>query len=210
MGSIDPNNSYLFPLNVGDSFGGVYTSTIDYSEILISVECDSTYRLVVNFSSNGTDFGISQEFDNNLVNISAKTYSLKPLLRYYQVNLINTDINNQTYLRLESLLKNVGVNVGESNVANQQIFNDSTGINGVSDTISSSLITSNYTFFGNVDGATDLVVQCSADSTNFYDTQYVYTSSGAGNFGFNVVLCAEYLRLKSTNDVNCVCFVNSG
>lgn len=210
MGSINLDNTYLFPLNAGDSFTGNYSSCIDADEILISVECDSTYSLTVNFSSNGSDFGIDKNFVNNIVSANANTYSIKPELRYIQVVLINTDINNQTYLRLNTIFKSTATEVERGNVNHYQIFDGSlTGINGTSLTIPSSLYNSNYTFYGNVGGATDLVVQISGDGTNFFDTQYIYTSSGSGNFGFNTVLSAEYVRLKSTNDVATVAFANS-
>lgn len=210
MGSIDQNNTYLFPLNSGDSFTGTYSSCINIDEILISVECDSTYRLVVNFSSNGSDFGISKSFDSNVISANANTYSIKPELRYIEVVLINTDIINQTYLRLNTIFKNVGTEVERGNVNNYQIFNgSSTGVNGTSDSITSSLYNSNYTFYGSLGGATDLVVQISGDDAHWYDTQYTYTSSSGGDFGFNVVLSAEYVRLKSTNDVVVLAFANS-
>jgi len=209
MGSIDIANSYLFPLNSADSFSGVYTSNINFNEILISVETDTTFSLTVNFSSNGTDFGLERNFVENVPASSAFTYSVKPYLRYYQITLTNTSLSNQTYLRLETIQKTNGVDVGRGNINSYLIFEGSTGINGVSNVANSSLVSNNYTFYGNVDGATDLTVQITPDGSNFYDTQYVYTSSGSGNFGFNVVLSAENVRIKSSNDVNCVCYVNS-
>lgn len=210
MGSINTDNTYLFPLDAGDSFTGNYSSCIDADEILISVECDSTYSLTVNFSSNGSDFGIAKNFVNNVISANASTYSIKPELRYIQVVLINTDINNQTYLRLNTIFKNVGTEVERGNVNNLLLFNGtSTGANGTSATITSSLYNSNYTFYGNVNAATDLVVQISGDGSHWYDTQYTYTSSGSGDFGFNTVLSAEYVRLKSTNDVVALAYANS-
>lgn len=210
MGSINQDNTYLFPLNSGDSFTGNYTSCIDADEILISVECDSKYSLTVNFSSNGSDFGIDKNFVNNIVSANANTYSIKPELRYIQVVLINTDTINQTYLRLNTIFKSTGTEVERGNVNHYQIFDGTaTGVNGTSLTIPSSLYNSNYTFYGNVGGATDLTVQVSGDGTNFFDTQYSYTSSGSGNYGFNVVLSAEYVRLKSSANVNVVAFANS-
>jgi|LakMenEpi03Aug12_release.lakeMendotaPanAssembly.Ray.scaffolds.fasta_scaffold12271_4 hypothetical protein len=209
MGAIDPANSYLFPLDSADSFSGAYTSNINFNEILISVETDTTFSLTVNFSSNGTDFGLERNFEVTVPSSTAFTYSIKPYLRYYQITLTNTSLSNQTYLRLETIQKSNGVNVGRGNINSYIIFDGSTGAGGVSQVANSSLVSNNYTFYGNVDGATNLTVQITPDGTNFYDSQYVYTSSGSGNFGFNVVLSAENVRLKSSNNVNCVCYVNS-
>jgi hypothetical protein len=104
MGSIDQNNSYVFPLNAGESFTGLYTSTTNFSEILISVETDTTFQLTVNFSSNSVNVGLVKSYSVVAPSSGAFIYSLKPSQRYYQVILTNTGVD-QTYLRLETILK---------------------------------------------------------------------------------------------------------
>lgn len=107
MGSIDQNNSTVFPLIAGATFQGLYTSTTNFSEILISVETDTTFQLIVNFSTNnGQDIGLAKTYTVSVPAGTAFTYSLKPSLRYYQVILTNTNlVSEQTYLRLETILK---------------------------------------------------------------------------------------------------------
>ena len=52
MGSVDQNNSTVFPLLADGVFEGIYSSTTNFSEILISVETDTTFELLINFSTN--------------------------------------------------------------------------------------------------------------------------------------------------------------
>lgn len=109
MGSIDQNNSYVFPLNSGEFFEGLYSSTTNFSEILISVETNSTFQLDVIFSSNSVDEGFIKTFEETSVSESALIYSIRPYLRYFYVKLTNTGESNQTYLRLETILKSTVV-----------------------------------------------------------------------------------------------------
>lgn len=124
MGSIDQNNSYVFPLNADDSFTGLYSSTTNFSEILISVETDTTFDLTINFSSNSLDIGLVKNYSVVAPSSSAFTYSIKPYLRYFQVVLTNTGIN-QTYLRIETILKSTIVyqEGGEAPASNVIITN---------------------------------------------------------------------------------------
>jgi len=110
MGSVDQNNSTVFPLLADGVFEGIYSSTTNFSEILISVETDTTFELLVNFSTNnGVDVGLTKTYTVSIPAGTAFTYSLKPSLRYFQVVLTNTSVSNQTYLRIETILKSVVV-----------------------------------------------------------------------------------------------------
>ena len=103
MGSIDTNNSYYFPLPGTDTFLGAYTSTTNWAEVCISIECDSSFYLVVNFSSDGVNTGITKTA-NVSASPNALIYNYPPYFRYVQVQLTNTG-NDQTYLRLQTMFK---------------------------------------------------------------------------------------------------------
>jgi len=208
MGQIDGLNSSVFPLASGDSFAGSFVSTVNYSEIVISVETDVSYQLVVNFSSNGTDIGHQEVITEAFIAGLGKTFSFKPYMQFYNVNLLNTSVSPQGYLNLASVLKTDGVNVQLNNVRNYQIYGSAGTTGSGSLLINGGNYPRQYTFFGSVNGATDLTVQISPDSNAFYDTQYTYTSSGGGSFGFTVPISATYLRLTSSNSVNCDAWVN--
>jgi len=212
-GKIDGINSTTFPLAAGDSFSGnSFVSSVDFNEILITVETDTPYRLTVNFSSNGSDIGHQEEITENFAQLTAlngKTYSFKPFMQFYNVNLLNISGSAQTYLNISTLLKSEGVNVELNNLRNYQIFSSAGTTGSGSYLINGGNYPRQYTFYGSVSGATDLIVQISPDNSTFYDTQYIYTSSSAGSFGFTVPIAASYLRLNSSNSVNCDCWVNS-
>ena len=208
MGQIDGLNSSTFPLGAGNSFSGSFVSTIDYNEIQVSVETDTSYQLVINFSSNGTDIGKQELITQPYIVGTSKSYSFKPFMQFYNVNLINTSASAQTSLNIASILKNNGVNVQLNNLRDFQIF-DSSAPAVTSILINGGNYPRQYTFYGSLSGATDLIVQISPDSTSFYDTQYTYTSSSGGSFGFTVPIASSYLKLRSSNAVNCDCWVNS-
>jgi len=211
-GKIDGLNSTTFPLGASNSFSGSFVSTVDYNEIVISVETDTPYQLIVNFSSNGTDIGHQEVITENFAQptaLNGKTYSFKPFMQFYSVILLNISGSAQTYLTVSSILKSDGVNVQLNNLRDYQIFSSAGTTGSGSYLINGGNYPRQYTFYGSVSGATDLIVQISADNTTFYDTQYTYTSSTAGSFGFTVPIAASYLRLTSSNSVNCDCWVNS-
>jgi hypothetical protein len=86
-----------------------------------------------------------------------------------------------------------------TNGAGSTITAAATGVNGVSnsiDTLNSPFVS----IFGNVNGATTLNLQYSADNVNF-NTAHSLTASGAGDFNFDVICGAQYMRLQSTNNV---------
>lgn len=105
MGSIDQNNSFVFPLDIGQNFTGIYTSTTNFSEIIISIETDTKFEFIIEFSSNGVDLGLTETFTQITVNNTANIYQFKPYLRYYRLIVNNIDVLDQTYLRIESILK---------------------------------------------------------------------------------------------------------
>jgi len=212
-GKIDGLNSTTFPLGIGNAFAGSFVSTVDYNEIVISVETDTSYQLIVNFSTNGTDIGHQEVIDEVFPQVSAldgKSYSFKPFMLYYNVILVNTSPTNaQTYLTVSSILKSNGSNVELNNLRNFQIFSSAGTTGSGSYLINGGNYPKQYTFYGTLSGATNLIVQISPNNATYYDTQYTYTSSGGGNFGFTVPIAASYLRLTSSNSVNCDCWVNS-
>lgn len=209
VGIIDGNNSTTFPLAPGDSFAGSFVSTVDYNEILISIETDTAYQLVVNFSSDGFNIGKQEVFEIAYPVANARTYSLKPYLQFYNVNVLNTDISTQSYLTVKSLIKSDGVNVQLANLKDYKIF-DYGGTTGAgSNLINGGYFPRQYTFYGQVSAPTTLTIQISPDSVSWFDTQYAYTASTAGSFGYTVPICASYLRVVSSASVNCNMFVNS-
>jgi hypothetical protein len=84
-----------------------------------------------------------------------------------------------------------------------------TGAGGVSLAVNlSTKNIKNITFIGSCNGATLLTVQFSSDGTNYYDSQYAFTLSAAGDVGFALACCPNYVRVKSSNNVTASLSVN--
>jgi len=278
-GIFDNLNSSLVPINAGSSFIGRYISCLDFSVIDVSVKTDSIYDLKVIYSHDG--FNDDSTTTVSVVSVSSDTlfYQFSPKMRYYRIQLNNTDIDNQTELTLQTILKStltynasvapasnvditsplnmdgsvfvggnlvlsgsVGVNnfpsTQDVNITNASVnVSDSTtqskldsiqtqlqksnknstilwlssvtGVGGVSLNANlSSVNQTNLSFYGNVSATTVLTVQFSQDGTTFYDTQYSYSQTGAGDIGFNIQSSPLYVRLKSSNSVNATIYLN--
>ena len=209
VGQIDGNNSSTFPLGAGNSFAGSFVSTIDFNEILVSIETDSTYQLVINYSSDGFNIGKQEVYEIQAPVANARTFSFKPYLQFYNVNVLNTDLVPQTYLTIKSLLKSDGVNVQLANLKDYQIFQSAGTTGSGSLLINGGYFPRQYTFYGDVSAPTTLTIQISPDTANWYDTQYTYTASGAVSFGYTVPLSASFLRVVSSASVFSNMWVNS-
>jgi hypothetical protein len=180
-----------------------WDDVLQYSIVDVSLVADTNCTISITQSADRQNISSTTVFTtaaNQPFNISLPIY-----VRYIRLRVDNQEANTQANFSLQTIYKNVNVN--NIPIVNQQIFNNTTGVDGTSILINSSCKT--FTFFGNVNGATSLIVQCSPDTLNWYDSQYTYTSSSSANFGFTVSLVSQYMRLKSTADVNCICYVNA-
>lgn len=156
--------------------------------------------------------------------------SLAPLTNYLGVQVMNDEVPVGGFILSLSLTQLQGINanvavmnpkldtiVSNSNTlltrtakGNGTLWNAvSTGVNGVSTSLNlSNSAQQNITFFGNVSSATTLTVQFSLNGTNWYSSQYSYTTSTGGDIGFNVQCSVYYVRLLSTNDVNATIYAS--
>jgi len=65
------------------------------------------------------------------------------------------------------------------------------------------------TIYGNVTGATVLTVKFSPNGVDFFSSQYSVNMTGSGDFGFVIAgLCAKWIMLSNSNNVNGVAFVD--
>lgn len=104
-GSFNPQNSTIIPLASGLSFDGVYTSCLNFSVIEISIKTDTTFDFNIIYSSDG----VQDEFTNTIVVSVPPTdtlfYKFEPKMRYFKVQLLNSDSIDQSILSLQCLLK---------------------------------------------------------------------------------------------------------
>lgn len=339
-GFFNAQNSTNVVLEVDEVFEGVYSSTLNYSTIEISVKCDTHYNLSVIYSPDSVNDEYTESEDVSEVFPNTRFFKFEPKMRFFKVRLTNIDSVDMSELSLNCIQKSSFVyslsNVGDSvaissplnmdgsvrvggnleltgevnanitndelnvnivnenlgvivnntqaipisndkiddlsfdafdnlnininnlnpnfltnnglrvyNVSDVPIINSSTqtflnvldstvnnnivavknditksnksssvlwagqitGVNGVS--LPFNLINinqTNITIFGNVSGATNLIVQFSIDNITYYDSQYSFNSSAGGDVGFNIQSSVNYVRVKSTNNITCTLF----
>ncbi len=103
-GSFNAQNSSVVPLDAGDVFTGLYSSTLDFSIITVSLNCDSKYNLDVYFSHDGFNDDSIQSIIVSSVPAETQFYVFEPKMRYFKLKLTNTS-STQTYLTLQTILK---------------------------------------------------------------------------------------------------------
>jgi hypothetical protein len=184
----------------------IWEDALQYSTYAITLTADKNCTITVQFTNDRFNITYQQVF--TVLAGEAFNYNDVISSSYFRLRVDNIEGTNMTTFSLSTYLKNDGKS---SNVVSAILWdNDQTGLYGTSATINSNFNINNYTFFGDVDGATDLIVQISNDGSTWYSTQYTYTSSGASQFGFNVSnLVAQYVRLQSTNDVSAEAYCNA-
>jgi len=141
--------------------------------------------------------GGSVDISGQVVDISGQTVDISG--QVVDISGQTVDISGQT--------------VVVSNLSNKNYFvlwnNNLTGANGTSLIANlSNANQSNLTIYGIVNAPTQLIVQFSNDGANFYDSQYSYNQSSAGDYGFNITACPRYVRLKSTESVDTYSYLN--
>lgn len=231
-GSFNAQNSSVVPLDAGDVFTGLYSSTLDFSVITVSLNCDSKYNLDVYFSHDGFNDDSIQSIIVSSVPAETQFYVFEPKMRYFKLKLTNTS-STQTYLTLQTILKssfiyqdlsglnvvnnalnncitNNQVNIKNSGRHNQVLWATSaTGINGVSAIANmSDHNIKTISIYGNSDGASIFTLQFSNNGTTFYDSGYTITITPA-DFGSSFQISPRYLRLKSSNSVGTNTIINA-
>jgi hypothetical protein len=200
--------SFYFSSNVPIVANGFYAppywdDIIEYDFATINFQCDVKCKLTIYQSTDKLNISWSR-----VVVVEANRAFQLPIqlnTRYFKLRVDNATATNSTIFALQTIYKQNAPNPTNNTI---QIFNGATGANGVSVIVPINLANKQFSFFGNVDGMTNLIVQMSSDSVNWYDSQYSYTSSTAADFGFNITLCSPYIRLKSSADVNCICYLS--
>ena len=193
------------------------------------------FKLKLTATSNSTFVRLQTIFKNSVsvmdVDISGQTVNIGNLPASQTINgsisLTGVGVLNES---LKVHVSNVPTNY--STATNQELTNNkidsiianlTAGTKGVvvlwvnqavitNDTSSvanlSSVLQNNLTIFGNSDSICNLIVQFSIDGSIFYDSQYSYSVAIAGDFGFNVQACPNYLRLKSTQNTTITAYLN--
>lgn len=220
-----PENQQVHVNNSGFNCNNINLSNQSVMVKDTSQVYDANSNLCVTIQANDTDFATNTTLnavqtqlqsansylaDSNvyLNNIQTNTSSLPSATQATQSNTYLSQISNNTAgLATQSTLASIYNTINTKGQA--QLFNGSTGENGASFAVDiSSKNVRNLTFYGNSSDATTLTVQFSNDNINFFDSQYSYKISQSSDFGFTISSSSYYFKLKSSNNVNLVAYVN--
>lgn len=201
-------NYSITPLQANRAYIGKWEKVL-YTTATITLLADTTCEIVAYQSLNKTQEQIIKfETLPNQYN----TFNLVLDLPYIYFSVRNSSFTNQTLLNFSVIYKNVYLPASIQQKGSSKLFDfaNLTGINGVSSSVNLNLSSNNITFYGKVSDATVLNIQLSDDDVTYYDTQYNLTLSGATDFGFNLpsTIAVKFIRVKSSSDVNCDCFIN--
>jgi hypothetical protein len=224
------NVSISNPLNMDGSvrvggnleLSGEVDANITNDELNVNIVNPENLGVIVNntqaipISNDKLDDLSFDAFDNLNININNlnSNFLTNNGLRVYNVSdvpVINSP--SQTFLNVvDSAVNNnlvaVKNDITKSNKSSSVLWaSQDTGVNGVS--LPFNLISinqTNITIFGNVSGATNLIVQFSIDNITYYDSQYSFNSSAGGDVGFNIESSVNYVRVKSTNNITSTLF----
>lgn len=122
-GISDLNNSSVIPILMGETFNGQYSSVLNFAEILVDIKCDSNYELKIIFSSDATNDNYDEVINSDKTNLT-KFYTFKPKMRYFRIQLKNTEFNDQTFMNMNTVLKSTltYIDVDLSGVTNVNIM----------------------------------------------------------------------------------------
>jgi len=104
-GFFNAENSSIVPLIAGDIFDGVYSSCLNYSVIEVSVKCDTIFDLNIVYSPDSVNDEFTETITVSVISNDTLFYKFEPKMRYFKLQLLNTDTNDQTVLSLQCLQK---------------------------------------------------------------------------------------------------------
>ena len=103
--SLSIYNSTIKPLDSGDTFlGQYYDNIIDFSQINISIKCDTGYQLTWLFSQDKININYSI-IENIPYSATTQFFQKSALQRYFKLSITAT-AGNMTNLEVQTIYKN--------------------------------------------------------------------------------------------------------
>lgn len=216
--NITSSNLCKININQSNDNKNIITTTVNYSDVgnltVYSANLSSRYIYFQILNDSGTDatsLGFTVLYKSTATSGGSSDVTIIGPLNGSSIAVKgNVDVNNfpASYPVTNADLTNI-YNVVNSRGSGVLWSGSSTGANGVSLAVNlSNKNVKNVTFMGSLDGDSLLTVQFSNDGTTYYDSQYTYTLSAAGDMGFNIACCPNYIRLKSSKDRTATIYAN--
>ena len=190
-------------------FTGTYEPNLNYNYIRININTQNNDTLQIEQIDNPQNI-VNPIIDTYSINNTATQIMAQLKLRFFRIVISSTTDSKrvyETYL-IDNISKIQNIDSSGNIIVNGLTSNNTSGkstlwnnVSITNDNVSNicnlSVITpSNLTFYGTLDKVGSLTVQFSNDGITFFNSQYVYTLTTLGDFGFNVTCCPQYVRLK--------------
>jgi hypothetical protein len=178
-----------FSLNLQLQYQYLYFTVRNLGVNQTQLNFDVIYRSVVVGSGVGSDVNISATNGNAIVSTSGKLQVQDSIA---EASLISIDAKLTTSRGAQILWATASTGAG--------------GFSASADLSGKSVL--NLTFYGNSNLATVFTVQFSNNGTTWYSSQYTYTLTSAGDWGFSIPASPFYVRLTSSANVSCNAILN--
>ena len=188
-------NSSIQPLLAGRAFLGVWEDVLEYATIQIQFKASTNCEIKLHQSSDKV--AVSVETIDYFSGSGVLDLTRQVAGSFFYITVRNLGVD-QTQLSLQTIYK-VQSSVNPPYVADVTLWDASILANGVTNYYYNTSGYKYVTLYGNAPSVTDLALQVSPDGTTWYTTQYVYSLSTAGNFGYSLTIPFKFLRVKSSD-----------
>jgi hypothetical protein len=196
-------NKSFVPLESGRAYVGTYEDVSEYGACIVSLYSDKVNTITIHQSQN-MNLEYTQTFTTVANTQFTQNIELTSPFVYFTVR--NASSTTETVMAFTVLYKvNFQQTIGTTRQSNQVWNNASVVTGGVSSILNlDSTVSQNVSVYGNSNLVGKLTVQFSADGTTFYSSQYSYTLTVAGNYGFTIPVSASYCRLQWTGSTSTI------
>lgn len=196
-------NKSFVPLEVGRSYIGQYEEVSQYGSCIVSLFSDQVNTITIHQSQN-MNLEYTQSFTTVANTQFTQNIELTAPFVYFTVR--NASAMTETVMAFTVLYK---VYFQQTiDVSRQGIIawnNTSVLTAGTSSILNLSTTTSkNVSVYGNSSVVGKLTVMFSYDGLTFFQSQYSYTITVAGNFGFTISVSCGYTRLLWTGSTSTI------
>ena len=188
-------NSSIQPLLAGRAFLGIWEDILEYATIQIQFKASTSCEIKLHQSSDKT--AVAVETIDYFAGSGVLDLTRQVTGSFFYITVRNLGVD-QTQLSLQTIYK-VQSAINPPYVADVSLWNASILANGVTNYYYNTSGYKYVTLYGDASDVTDLALEVSADGASWYTTQYVYSLTTAGNFGYSLTIPFKFLRIKASD-----------
>lgn len=186
-------NSSIQPLLAERAFLGQYEEVLFFGSVNFQFSASTNCEIIIFQTSDKVNVETDTIPYNKLDGVISISRSI--LGSFLRITVRNTEAVDQTQFSLQTIYKAQGPSITSINTV---LYNEPISAGGVTGSVFNFGGYKYLTYYGEVGDTTNLTIQLSVDGVYWYNTQYVYTITGASDFGVSLTLPFRYLRFKSS------------